>query len=203
MCKGTCIKKTKFLTSTANCGSCGHACPKGATCVNGACACPKGTTACFGACVNLHGGACMCPAPCGEDCCTEGETCCGKGCVDLTTSGANCGACGVVCPTNRVCQAGKCVCAGQTCGDHCCGSRDVCCGPGCCSQGGLCCGNRTGCCKKGGECCGDGCCDPGTICVFDVACFGLSKPLRRPRQSQTAPVGPSQRTRDLAQVPNR
>jgi hypothetical protein len=54
-------------------------CPTGADCVSGTCVCPSGTTNC------------------------------GDVCADLTTDGANCGACGNVCDTNG-CVNGFCTC---------------------------------------------------------------------------------------------
>ena len=46
--------------------------------------------------------------------CKGGKTRCRKQCVDLKTDGANCGACGTVCGSDRVCTGGVCGCpAGQ------------------------------------------------------------------------------------------
>jgi hypothetical protein len=71
-----------LLTNTSNCGSCGHQCPNGASCVNGACACPAtAPTLCNGACVNL-----------------EADT-------------NNCGSCGTMCPTVASCIGGQCLCS--------------------------------------------------------------------------------------------
>jgi hypothetical protein len=66
-------------------------------------------------------GTCVCKHTCGDDCCEEkdGEVCCGsrrgkKQCVLIDSSSHNCGACGNVCPKDRICKGGKCVCAYPT-----------------------------------------------------------------------------------------
>ena len=70
------------LTSTANCGACGNACPDGDFCDG---------TACVPSCT---------------------ETVCGGACVDTQTSTAHCGTCGNVCPSgengNATCAGGSC-----------------------------------------------------------------------------------------------
>ncbi|MCA9862678.1 MAG: pentapeptide repeat-containing protein [Thermomicrobiales bacterium] len=44
--------------------------------------------------------------------CSPGRTCCDGGCIDLTTSSANCGACGNTCAAGQVCCEGACVVPG-------------------------------------------------------------------------------------------
>jgi hypothetical protein len=76
-CGGTCVD---LSTNPSNCGTCGHACVSGSSCVSGACVCPAG------------------------------QTFCGVACVNTQTSKQNCGGCGIVCPGNQNCAAGACVC---------------------------------------------------------------------------------------------
>jgi hypothetical protein len=49
------------------------------------------------------------------------ETCGGSGCADLDGDVANCGDCGVTCPTGATCEAGSCMCGASemACGDLC------------------------------------------------------------------------------------
>jgi hypothetical protein len=73
--------------------------------------------------------------------------CPNAGCIDVTASAQNCGACGVACATGKHCAAGKCECAvGQmACGDACadlmtdrthCGScEQTCAADGTCNAG--------------------------------------------------------------------
>lgn len=42
--------------------------------------------------------------------CKKGKKRCGKQCFDLLTNAANCGACGVACPSGKVCRDGVCAC---------------------------------------------------------------------------------------------
>ena len=76
--------ETNVRVDSANCGSCGHACPGGQVCSAGVC-----TTTC---------GA--------------GLTTCGASCVNTSTDPSNCGACSTVCPAvsnaTAVCAAGTC-----------------------------------------------------------------------------------------------
>jgi len=44
-------------------------------------------------------GVCVCPSP---------SALCGSVCADLTTDGANCGGCGLACPSGQSCAAGRC-----------------------------------------------------------------------------------------------
>ena len=111
-------------TDNANCGTCGHACDKGATCVSGTCSvvCPAGLTAC------AQGGS-------------------AQACKDLMNDPNNCGQCGGIagtrpCDPGQICSAGKCVltCPSTlaTCGGTCtstqydpanCGACGASCGP--------------------------------------------------------------------------
>jgi hypothetical protein len=45
--------ETHVLFDSANCGSCGNACPNGGRCFEGVCGCPPGKTECNGRCVDL------------------------------------------------------------------------------------------------------------------------------------------------------
>src|SRR5262249_2434996 len=115
----------------ANCGSCGAACPLGASCVKGACQCPAGPFDCdanplngceagtqvdpsnCGACGKscganqaCAGGACAC-TPGFDDCNHDPD----DGCEAPLDSPGNCGACGMVCGPKMVCAMGKCACA--------------------------------------------------------------------------------------------
>ena len=65
--------ETDVFADANSCGSCGNACPTGQPCIKGVCGCPGGTTFCAGSC------------------------------VDLKTSDANCGGCGVVCDAPGAC----------------------------------------------------------------------------------------------------
>src|SRR5262245_48463815 len=42
--------------------------------------------------------------------CTEGLSPCGRSCADLSADRYNCGACGALCQSGEVCQAGACKC---------------------------------------------------------------------------------------------
>lgn len=114
-------------------------CPSGA-CGNPANCnlCPAGTAACKGACVGCSGGqvvdqstcSCACPAiTCGDGmhqdptactcvadppCASCPGTCCNGACVDTSSDGNNCGACGTMCTGGRACRSGSCVCSGNT-----------------------------------------------------------------------------------------
>jgi hypothetical protein len=89
--------------------------------------------------------------------CNAGLTLCGGLCVDIVSDAANCGDCGVVCPTGQYCSVGTCTTAcpdgltqcGQSCADvmtsvlH-CGRCDAPCDGGQLCQNGVCTGTSTG-----------------------------------------------------------
>ena len=77
MCSGAC---TDLQTSTANCGTCNHACAAGESCRAGVCG----------------------------SYCPTGQTSCGGACVDVSADPANCGACGRTCIGGQWCAAGAC-----------------------------------------------------------------------------------------------
>jgi hypothetical protein len=148
-----------------NCGSCGHECANGESCISGQCSDSNG-----------------CPA---------GLTRCGGSCVDLTTDRANCGRCGHGCADGEACRGG--VCGAATCptGQHDCGAqgcRQCCinshCGSSqnCIQESGTCaCWNQLHTCGDDPyvcwSCCTDGHCRPygrapedGFICTVQHAC---------------------------------
>lgn len=89
--------------------------------------------------------------------CTDPQTACNGACVDLTSDGQNCGACGNVCPAGQGCSAGMC---------GACVAPQVACGTACvvlgtdnknCGKCGASCGSNQVC--SGGQCtthCGSG-----------------------------------------------
>lgn len=79
LCAGstTCVD---LLSDSTNCGTCGNACPTGATCLAGNCECPGDQVPCGATCVNTGNDA------------------------------SNCGTCGKACATNESCETGACVC---------------------------------------------------------------------------------------------
>jgi outer membrane protein assembly factor BamB len=104
-----------------NCGSCGHVCGTGESCVNGACqaSCAPKQSRCGDVCANLATDASHCGS-CGTDCaldevcsagvceCDAAFTRCGSACVDVTSHDAHCGACGNVCAKGKACTFGAC-----------------------------------------------------------------------------------------------
>jgi hypothetical protein len=125
-------------------------------------------------------GACVCPFPCGDDCCEEedGETCCTaargqKQCIQLDSSDNNCGECGHKCPKGKTCKGGKCVCAPPTkeCDGQCVApSSDP---ANCGACGNQCLRDRV---CQGGQCvcpeyeC-EGTCLPSDGCCSDIDCW--------------------------------
>jgi len=124
LCGGRC---TSLLSDNKNCGTCGTACKGEESCVEGKCSlCPAGSEVCGQhccatpyacdkqkqVCVNVQNHPLHCGKPnfsCG------GKSCCDGGCVDLLSEQAHCGACGVQCPSDKVCAQGKCSClTGET-----------------------------------------------------------------------------------------
>ena len=125
-------------TDPANCGSCAHVCTAGsnasATCTAGACgfACNSGYVNCTGTCTSESGTNC---GTCGNTCnkanesgvCTTSTCACNtnfgncdgnaaNGCeADLTSTTANCGACGTNCTTNVAHVTGGVSCSASAC----------------------------------------------------------------------------------------
>lgn len=100
ICGGNCVD-TK--TDNANCGACQHACASGEVCGNSVCA------------VSCQAGLSLCKAPVTDggvsDASTDAQADGGLGfpyCAHLQTDNANCGACGVVCPSGQKCSNGAC-----------------------------------------------------------------------------------------------
>lgn len=116
-CGSTCVD-TK--TDAANCGSCGHACASGMSCVEGMCSCTTGQTLCGSACHDLQtddqncgscNNACKTGLSCrtGQCACPGGKQLCGDSCADTMSDAVNCGGCGTKCGINKTCEAGSCV----------------------------------------------------------------------------------------------
>lgn len=102
-----------------NCGSCGHACPAGNLCCNGACSDPRtdpqncsfcghdcGSSGCCGGLCTLLTTVHNCAA-CGVSC-GDGESCCGSGCANVQTDPNNCGRCDHQCDPGFYCVGGVC-----------------------------------------------------------------------------------------------
>jgi hypothetical protein len=112
-CNGVCINT---MAHPDNCGRCGNACAGDA--VLGAGICRAGT------CTFCDAGYYGCEASSGA-----------VGCINITTSPSNCGACGNVCPEGKSCCNGACTDTGYdrnncgACGQHC--ISQICCGGVC------------------------------------------------------------------------
>ncbi len=85
------------MTDAANCGACFHPCPAGARCQQGVCG-ATGTGPCSGTTANVCQRA-------------DGTSFC----VDLGNDRANCGGCGVACPSDAVCRDGRCADGAAAC----------------------------------------------------------------------------------------
>jgi hypothetical protein len=119
-------------TDNADCGTCGHACASGLSCVSGVCtaSCSPSETVCGGLCTNTSYDPSNCNS-CGHTCsfsngsaacaggtcyltaCDSGHLDCnhvqGDGCeVDRNTDAANCASCGHACGLGETCSAGAC-----------------------------------------------------------------------------------------------
>jgi len=120
-CLGSCADTAN---DTANCGGCNQQCPAPEMCQEGICSantmtgsndpllgcdnapCPAGTTcntnAFFSSCVPdtcaLDADGTVCLSPNGKP-----LTCCGGRCIDTGEDAANCGGCGLACPTGASC----------------------------------------------------------------------------------------------------
>jgi hypothetical protein len=99
---GTCAADTS--SDAANCGGCGYACPANALCQAGQCYCKEGYAVKNNQCDivpnedTITGNGC----PTGMSPCPDGY------CYELSSSAANCGICGNMCPTGMFCSASTC-----------------------------------------------------------------------------------------------
>ena len=82
LCTGSC---RDIAINPDHCGACGHVCPNGSSCRNGACVdCVCGTV------------------------CPTGQVLCSGKCVSLATDPKHCGTCTTVCASGQVCVSGVC-----------------------------------------------------------------------------------------------
>lgn len=106
------------------------------------------------------------------ECGGNGVKCCGwKGCKNIESDKQNCGGCGNVCPGNKVCSGGQCVCQIGGCGPSCtvCPSNQTCLNDQCVVTG--CPSNTTYCGDHPSPAFGDVCCSnaPNKFCDKDSA----------------------------------
>ena len=184
---------TNTQSDPANCGTCGHACPAGASCTAGACGCTSPLVACGATCTDTQTSATNCGA-CGTKCatgascsagkcvCPTGTMVCNGACVDESSDALNCGSCGHTCASGQVCLNGGCAtgCGSLTqCGTSCvdtktssthCGSCTVACPSGASCVNGACA------CPTGDSLCNGACIsttsDPSNCGGCGVVCSG-------------------------------
>jgi hypothetical protein len=153
-----------LVTSDKDCGTCGNACAAGRRCDGGTCVCLRSQTPC---------GRTLPSGP--EACCSGGRasTCCSGRCVNIDTDPRNCGACGTVCPSGKVCVGGACVCP----------SGSTTCGVGCCPPAGGPASNR--------DCCAGACVDTRTDIAHCGACGQRCAVIGYTYQGMTVQVTPT------------
>ena len=117
-CDASCVD---ICDDPVHCGACDHACPRGASCMDGQCECfDPSEVACADECVDIggdtsHCGECDEPCAAGEVCtsgrcaCPPDRTRCGGDCVDTSSNGSHCGGCGIACPAGSECLDGECL----------------------------------------------------------------------------------------------
>jgi hypothetical protein len=187
-CNGVC---TSVVGDSANCGSCGNACPSGTSCALGSCSCHMPMLGCGGECIDpqtshAHCGSCGNACALNEACvagacvvmCALRQAACDGGCIEVQSDTMNCGGCHVRCAEGTECDRGICQCPGTqiSCGGHCidpmtdtanCGACINSCG-----EGGTCSGGECTACGGGRTPCGDPsrCYDTNTSTLHCGAC---------------------------------